>query len=250
MKCQNCKSNLNIEDKFCPYCGMPNPFAQEHQRELEKFTQDYNETKEEVIRKTGAKGRRAGRITIIAILAVLIIVLVLLISNSYEFRYMKEAKAVEKNKAEYTRIVEGYIAEDEFLELGYFATEKGLRWSDSFEDYSRVFECASYYRSAYTSCVQLMQYDSEKYNYATKNELIEDVAEHLHRMFESRVRSEYDREELFSDGKSEAMDRNVNQAVLLVKMVFGLSDEEAEALPTMSESRLNVLLEDRYEQKN
>ena len=45
MKCKYCGNNLNIEDKFCPYCGRPNPFAQKHQEEMERYEKDYSETK-------------------------------------------------------------------------------------------------------------------------------------------------------------------------------------------------------------
>ena len=52
MKCQCCGGNLNIEDKFCPQCGILNPFAVKHQEEMERYEDDYRQTKEDMLKRS------------------------------------------------------------------------------------------------------------------------------------------------------------------------------------------------------
>ena len=82
MKCQHCGNNLNIEDRFCPYCGQPNPFAVKHQEEMDRYEKDYQETKEDVLEQSSRFNRHTVRITIIAVLVALIAVTCFLLAKA------------------------------------------------------------------------------------------------------------------------------------------------------------------------
>lgn len=250
MKCQHCGSNLNIEDKFCSFCGEPNPFAVQHQREMEQFTSDYIETKEEVIKETQGKSRRAGRITVIAVLAALVCIMGLLVFKADDINYWREDKAIADNKDKYMAVVEQLMADEDILGLAYYMQETRIVWNSSFDDYYKVFTTASDYRRMYEYTVELMEIKYQDYSYSTEEEIIENIAEELSRMFEDCERQQFDKDREFSNGKKEFMDTTVEQAKLLMRVVFGISAEEADALPTMTEARINVLLEDSYEKKN
>ena len=36
MKCPHCGAQVGLEDKYCPFCGLPNEFAQKHQEDMAK----------------------------------------------------------------------------------------------------------------------------------------------------------------------------------------------------------------------
>lgn len=250
MKCKQCGSNLNIEDKFCPYCGTPNPFAVQHQREMEAFTKEFNDTKDEVIKTTGAKGKRAGRMTVLAVLALLVAIMFILVIRADEIRYWREEKKIDSKKAEYTQEIEQYMANGDYLGLSHYTNEKRLKWSSTFDEYDKVFYGAQYYERTYSYCVQLMQFDYQSYSYGSKTELLEYTSENLYRLFENAKEDEYDSKRHYFDGNRRAfIDGSVEQGKLLAKTFFGLSDEEVAELPNMTEARITVLLEDSYEKK-
>ena len=69
MKCEHCGYNLQLEDRFCPYCGKPNPFAAQHQREMEQ-RQEAEKTAASlrgkviiVATRCGSQGRLYGSVT-------------------------------------------------------------------------------------------------------------------------------------------------------------------------------------------
>lgn len=249
MKCQHCGSNLNIEDNFCQFCGQPNPFAVQHQREMEQFTHDYIETKEEVIKETEGKSRRAGKITVLAVLFALVCIMLILVIKADDISYWRQDKKIADNKAKYEAVVREYMSEEDVLGLAYYAQENRITWNDSFREYDKMFSVASDYRRLYEYCAELRQLDYLEYKNYSKTEIIESISEYLQMMFEDYKREQYDKDEEFSDGKLEFMDATLAQAKLLVRTVFGISAEEADSLETMTEARINVLLEDSYEKK-
>ena len=95
MKCQHCGNNLNIEDKYCPYCGQPNPFAVKHQEEMERFEKDYQETKEDVLEQSSRFNRHTVRITIIAVMVALIALTCFLLAKADDIRWWQMEKAIE-----------------------------------------------------------------------------------------------------------------------------------------------------------
>ena len=94
MKCKHCGSNLNIEDKFCPYCGEPNPYATLHQKEMDKYKKDYQATKRDVLEQSSRFNRRTVKVTIIAIMVALIAAVMVLIFNVDNIRYWKEDRDI------------------------------------------------------------------------------------------------------------------------------------------------------------
>ena len=72
MKCPNCGANIGLEDKFCTYCGSPNPFAKQHQEQMRQYQQQFEKTRAEVEKKANRFAKIAVPMTIFAILLVAI----------------------------------------------------------------------------------------------------------------------------------------------------------------------------------
>lgn len=251
MKCPNCGSNLNIEDKFCGNCGSPNPFARQHQAEMEHYESEFEATKESVIRTTGAKGKRAGKMTVTAVLVALVCLMLVLLLQVDNIKYYREDRAIAAHRSEYTKVVEGYMADGEYVALDYYIKANRISWHEDYNDYYKVFACTGDYKEVYTGCVMLLQFDYAKYNMeSSKEAVIERISKNLYRQYEDTKREKYDRDEYYANGKQEFIDRCKADTLLLIKSVFGLTDEDILAIPTMSEARMNVLLEERFEAKN
>ena len=71
MKCEHCGSNLTLEDKVCPYCGMENKLAGKHISDMDKFAKDYTSVRDEVLSNSRRFNGFTARLTIIAILIAL-----------------------------------------------------------------------------------------------------------------------------------------------------------------------------------
>ena len=45
MKCKYCGGDVSLDDHFCQHCGRPVDQAQRHQKEMEQFETEFEETK-------------------------------------------------------------------------------------------------------------------------------------------------------------------------------------------------------------
>jgi len=53
MNCKYCGGRITLETKECPSCGIETPFAKQHAKDMERFEEEFRETKEYVKSKTG-----------------------------------------------------------------------------------------------------------------------------------------------------------------------------------------------------
>ena len=37
MKCPHCGAQIGLEEKYCPFCGLPNEFARKHQEDMGEY---------------------------------------------------------------------------------------------------------------------------------------------------------------------------------------------------------------------
>ncbi len=52
MKCPHCGAQIGLEEKYCPFCGLPNEFARKHQEDMDRYEQEFQQTQSEVYQKT------------------------------------------------------------------------------------------------------------------------------------------------------------------------------------------------------
>ncbi len=44
MKCPHCGAQIGLEEKYCPFCGLPNEFARKHQEDMDRYEQEFQQT--------------------------------------------------------------------------------------------------------------------------------------------------------------------------------------------------------------
>ena len=122
MICEKCKYEFGPEELRCPRCGTVNPFAVQHEQNMQQFEQSFAATEKEVSRFAKAVeglGRKA------AILVVLLAgIIVSLVISSMNYADPDEEKAVrrdaEKNAAAYAEEADGYLERGEYTEFVSF----------------------------------------------------------------------------------------------------------------------------------
>ena len=251
MKCKHCGSNLNIEDKFCPFCGEPNPYATLHQKEMDKYKKDYQATKRDVLEQSSRFNRRTVKVTIIAIMVALIAAVMVLIFNVDNIRYWKEDRDIKAHSAQYKAEIDQLMDDRDYLGVIYYFTEKHIAYSSSMEEYDNVYSSSQRYRMFYEDLMILQSKKAfpDKYAYYTQSELIEGLAKDIVGIYEELKPNEYHPERTQGE-KMEYMEDLVAHMETMTAGYFGITTEEARAMRNMTTSRISVMLEDIYEKQN
>ncbi|MBQ1896028.1 MAG: zinc ribbon domain-containing protein, partial [Clostridia bacterium] len=115
MKCPYCNNNLNIEDKYCPYCGKENKFAKEHQESMEHYEADYTATKQDVIAETKRFQTKTIRITILAVMAAIAAGFFILAMSADDISYSRREKAVIAKSAHHKAAINALMEDRDYL---------------------------------------------------------------------------------------------------------------------------------------
>jgi hypothetical protein len=251
MKCQHCGNNLNIEDKFCPYCGQPNPYAVKHQEEMERYEKDYQETREEVLEKSSRFNRRTVRITILAVLVALIAVTGFVMAKADDIRWLQLERAVEQQAPMHREAIAELMESEDFLGVYSYMTRNRITYTNSLREFDAVYDTTSRYRSFYENLMTLQEKKkgAENYGYYSETDILADISRNISDIYEYMQPQEYNKE-AYEEDKMEYMEALRDHMEAMVSGYFGLTPEEVKGMRSMTESRINVMLEDRYEQEN
>ena len=246
MKCKYCGNNLQMEDKVCPFCGRTNPFAKQHQKEMERFSKKFEATRKNVLQESARFNRKTVRITILSVLVALCAVFAVLCVNADDIRYYRQDKAIERNADEYRAgIIERMEARD-YIGLYCYMRENDLDYADPLQEYGRVYAASSYYSDVLADVMVLhaRAHGSELNGYRTSQELLEAVAKNIHNINDVMDDS-YNPEYLAGD-KGAYLEDMQEEIRLLFRSCLHLTEEEAEQIFTLSQARLTILLEEAY----
>ncbi len=251
MKCKHCGNNLNIEDRFCPYCGEPNPYAVKHQQEMDRFERDYEETKQDVLEESSRFNRHTVRITILAVMVALIALMSFLFVKADDIRWWQEDRKIESQASMHIANIEELMDERDYMGVDSYFSRNRLTYTKTLRKYDAVYTTSMAYRMFYDNLIvlQMKKTNGEKYKYYTEGEIIEDIAQNLSRLYESMKPEDYN-PEAYEGNRMEYMEALRDHVEVMVSGYFGISLEEAQGMRTMNMSRINVLLEDSYEKEN
>ena len=248
MKCEHCGCNLQIEDSFCPYCGQPNPFAVRHQREMQHFSREFQKTKQDVLEKSSRFNRRTVRITITAVLIAACAVMAFLCAAADDIRYMQNEKKIEAEAQHHKAEINTLMEERNYAGLYSYMDRNHLSYSQALREYDAVYLTSMQYVRLYENLMILLSkaHDEEAYKYYQKEELIESIAGEIGSISEAMEENDF-RPEEFTEEKKEYMEDLQDMTGRLLVRYLHITEEEAEQLPSMSQARRSVLLEDAYE---
>lgn len=253
MKCQYCGNNLGLEDVICPHCGRENSQAAGHVADMAHYKADYEETKSDVITKSSKLNNRTARILVIAVMVVAIAVMLILtgyyqdVDKRYERKNAKKLQEIEKNKDEIFSTLDEMESHRDYLAMEYYVLEHGLRGSDLYKDYTRVFSAALSYEVVYTDIINIVDgYDY--YGEKTAQDWCYDIAIYI-ADWKQYVDGAFwgdtpdspmhaDKHEAFiTDAKHDVQD--------MVQVYFELTDEQAMSMWNMEEEAIGEMLYDK-----
>ena len=236
MKCEHCGANLRMEDAFCPYCGTENPFAKQHRADMERFTEDYKKTREEVLTKSRQFNHKNFKITLTAITIAMAAVLMLLVVFNDSLCYDHERATALRESSSYTEELKELIAHDDYLavyELMY-SKKMNVYYGEGLYEFSDV-KSASYNYAEIFEDLLTAQDPSSYSKYAASY-----ISDALKTFYSDRYADEH--EEYIQTYLDHLM-RDVN---LMLKTYLKLNDDEIALLPELSDAERTLLIEEAY----
>lgn len=253
MKCQYCGYNLGIEDELCPHCGKENSQAARHVADMKQFKEDYEETKDTVIKKSRKFNERTSRV--LALTIMLLIVAGLMLGARYyedfdkrqERNAKKHAENIEKNREDMAKTLQEMEEHREYLAMYYYVLNHELSHNDYFDDYTRVFTAVTEYEVIYEDILNIVD-GNDLYGQKTKKDWCEDIAIYIEHW------NAYVEGEFWHDSPDSPMHAGEHGAFIadckkdlqdMVQVYFELNDEQAEGMWTMSKEKVGEMLYDR-----
>ncbi len=240
MKCPHCGGEMSLEDKLCPYCGMPNEEAAEHAREMRRYRESYRKTEAEVKEKTKRQTARFTKIILSLVLILLSVAAVWFGRNAYSFRYnQKRADAVRHADA-YREKLDSFLKEGDYAAFLSFAErEKISFYEEPYEEYIRIADVGRHYLYFLDDTRKLLV--REKYtDLGSMTEYIADALDDLAK----DLADPYDYYQGVDSEKSRlAVEDMTGEIRAVLIRYFGFTEEEAEDVFTMSGANRRLLLE-------
>lgn len=242
MNCPYCGGTLTLEDLFCPHCGKPNAEGQNHAEDMKKYQDEFSSAKQEVYEKTGRFTGIAVKAVILAILVALSILFLLIASNSYSINDLIRKSRADRKYNEYSKILDSYIEDEDYLGLDAFAESKNLYCSSGkYTKYYSIRRACGNYSLIY-EYIFILSSGNEDY---IPTYTISSLSDYLTYQYELA-----DQDFSYYDGCDTTENKEIVQKItdrvnLLLKTYLGLSDEELQTFCKASSSRKTIMLEDK-----
>lgn len=243
MKCKYCGGNLGLEDAFCPHCGKPNELAQKHVQDMQKYSGEFAETRENVYKTTRRFSGVAVRLIILAVLIVATFVMFLLANNAGTIVRDEKERVARKNADAYQEKIDEMIMEGDYRELADFVKANYINfWIHEYDAYMRIFDAAKMYSYAVQHMMEA-QIPGDSTNVLNQIGYFADTLPEFYRVTDPEgADAEVDlpqTEQIIAD-----MEENLN---VLMKVYLGLTEEEIEAQKTMTNAKRTVFFQEKYE---
>ena len=229
MKCPHCGAQIGLEEKYCPFCGLPNEFARKHQEDMDRYEQEFQQTQSEVYQKT-------RHFTSLTVPLTVIFVLILLNIHSHLSKHQEN--------------IDTYIQNGDFCGLSYYYSQNSLYYEDAFDKYNALISASDSYRNIYRILVDTSSscnnyyFDSDEISHT-----ITTLARDVHDIYNLEDNYSYNAEEYFTDETNAALTDLRTQTKAILVAYAGLTPEEAEALPDLSSRKQKEYLERGLEKR-
>lgn len=241
MKCKQCGNNLTIDDASCPFCGMENPFAKEHRKQMEHYKQEFETTKDSVETRTRIINRLSTRVAVIAILvAANFVFFIMSTAFSYDIRSFVWKGRVQSRLSKHMQTMESLEEERAFSELSYYYTYHNLEKHDKFDEYDAVAQVSRCYSDFYMLFMDVIVV--EKADYSDTMELLGRAMDAVERMYYWSEKKEYGDPKRYAKEHQECMDAAIEEMKLMIRQYCHLTEEEMADFEKLSTAQREVLV--------
>lgn len=242
MKCPTCGANLQIEDEKCPFCQNPNPFAVKHRQDMQRYQQEFQETKQEVERKTLHFTFVTARIAVIAALLVMILGMIYAINEGpYRIWSSRVKKDIAKNAQEYRAELGACEEAGQWRKLYAFYDVKNLDSTRDFQDYTVFHFMIFDYKSILNEMTRIREGTVEDTAAVSSK-----IASHLDSFYKSAGRVTYESayyDDNYSPVHTASYERIQEELEAALYVYCHLTKEELSAFPDCSLSKKAALIE-------
>ena len=244
MKCEYCGSNLSIEDEVCPYCGKENKFAKKHNSDMDKYEEEYESVKEEVISNSRRFNGFTARLTIIAILVALLASVLVARVRKYDILRNREEKLTLAHLDEHKAALDELIMSRDYVRVYYYFIANNLAYSDHLNDYHLAYVASEKYVDLLDRFYYLYREDS----YYTPEESIDRIVYAYQYLNKKRSpEDQFYKERYYTNEEVVAYINDLaDHCDLLIQGHFGLSEDDTEKFRNLSEAGKQVILEEHW----
>lgn len=248
MKCESCGGNMGLEDLKCPYCGTPNPFARQHQEEMQRFEQEFAQTRDEVV--TASRKTTGRHISVILLLVLLLLDMAGLgfAAMSSEIAYDIREKRIIEEADLHLANMEAYLQDGDYSGLSAYYTGNhlyALYEVDEVDAYSAVLRAASCYKWLTEDLGSRVQGGSYRFQENSIHQTCATMASNITKLWNLEEEYSYKKEIYLAADKMVYIEDMRSRMALLLEVYAGLTKTEVRELVDMSESRIQKTLEER-----
>ena len=250
MKCPHCGAQIGLEEKYCPFCGLPNEFARKHQEDMDRYEQEFQQTQSEVYQKTRHFTSLTVPLTVIFVLILLNIVSFVFVAKSWDIGSGLQKQQIHSHLGKHQENIDTYIQNGDFCGLSYYYSQNSLYYEDAFDKYNALISASDSYRNIYRILVDTSSscnnyyFDSDEISHT-----ITTLARDVHDIYNLEDNYSYNAEEYFTVETNAALTDLRTQTKAILVAYAGLTPEEAEALPDLSSRKQKEYLERGLEKR-
>lgn len=243
MECPNCGGQMGLEDAFCPYCSTPNAQAAKHQSDMARFRREFRRTQADVTARTTLMQRSGSWLVIMAVLLAALVVGIVLQVNAWDIGYSIRQNAIQNSAAQDAQAMDDYLEQGDYGQfLGYY--EANDITMDYENPYQGLYSAVRPYVDlvGYISAMNNVKEYQFKPDYVTRT--CEYLAEDIMRIYTFERQYSYDLERYLPADKQVYVEDIRDRTAAIAKTYFGLTDEQIQGIPDMSEKKLATLIEE------
>lgn len=225
-----------METRFCPYCGTENKAASKHISDMEKYSEDYKATKEEVLSNSRRFNTKTFKITVVAV-TIAAIALLILLCLSVDTLSRTRSRAVRKAKTDsyYSEIMD-LMAKDDYFALDELIKSENIYfyYGTKLYDYNDVKYVTDRFGSLYTYIMIAIQ---------PKDSVYSSMAANINDCINGILLREVDSKDPAVYKYVEDIQRDTR---LLLKAYLNMTDEDIENYMELSGAGRALLIEEVY----
>lgn len=241
MKCPSCGTGLHIENEKCPFCGNANPFYKEHRKEMGRYKEEFEDTKEKVYKKSHFFTGFTVQITAIAVLVAIESVLLFANSNMWAISGKILDYRAEKNYEEYTAKIREYEEAEDYQKLLAYIDLNSLSYKERYEEFYAIYGMCMNYNMARQYMMRLIHED--KYSFVSEDESIRYICDYIGNFYKRAVPDTYSDEKAYSGIHAATIEKLRRDMELLLITYGQLTPEEAGEFEHMSIAKKQLILE-------
>ena len=243
MKCPNCGAQMGLEDVSCPYCNTPNSYAVQHQSDMERYRSEYERTQEQVLQNTSFMQRNGSWLVILVVLLIALMVGIGLLANSWDIGYSIRESNVNRDIATYNQVMDAYLEQGDYGKFAGYYQSNDLYLSE--DDSYQGIRMAS---DAYVDLIENVSSIVNPDEYSMSPERVSStcgyIAGDLIKIYNTEEQFSYVLDEYLPESHRAYLEDIRNRARAIAIAYLGLTDEDIESIPTLSERKLALIIEE------